>query len=245
MKAFQKFQARGVERVKRRAIRALHQTPRGEALLLQIYLWAEEGAESEALGELRGEDPAWLRKQVESHLADERKHAGWLRERLAEIGMPVSSEQAQIDRLSRTKLDRLRRLCLGRAPRFRQGLRVPTMAVAYRMEAMGVRVMERHASELRAMESVRHADAYRPTRELLERILKDERCHVAGCKGALAKLTTAEEQAELEQLLEEIDKIERAFGLTGAMGLWLAGQALKLESLALHRLFDEGVEVQS
>jgi hypothetical protein len=214
------LQAAVVDAVKRRAIRALSATRRGEALLLHTYLWAEEGAEGAVLGEaLAGDPPRWLARHVARHAGEEQRHARLLRARLAELG--VAARAPRVDPISRRKLARLRRIVLAHARRFRAGRVVPTFAVALRMEAMGVRVLERH---------VRVLAPPHPTRALLEEIVADERHHVRSCESVLARLVAPDERAALAEVLRRVDAVERAFAVTGALGLLAAGWALRVAS---------------
>ena len=204
--------------VKRRAIRALHRTPAGEALLLNVYLWAEEGAEATVLVDaLAGGLPDWLVSQVERHASDEARHAALLRARLADLGAIVRAPR--VDPISRWKLRRLRLLAERARPRFRAGIAVPLFAIAERMEAMGVRVLDRHVGVL--------ADGD-PTRALLARIVTDERHHVRACARALAALVGPDERPALAALRRRIAAVERSFDLVGALGLLAAGVALQV-----------------
>jgi hypothetical protein len=218
-------QASLVDVIKRRALAALHATTRGEVLLLDIYLWAEEGAEHAALRDAMSADPPpWLAAQVARHLGDEAYHAVLLRERLRQLGAAPASRE--IDVVSRWKLRALERLGRASASDFRLGLTVPLFAVAYRMEAMGLRVLERHLAVLERVEQ----RTGRPdeTREVLLRIASDERHHVEACARALLRLTDDDEHPRLAAVLARIDAVERAFGICGAVGLWLAGLFFRL-----------------
>jgi hypothetical protein len=140
---------------------------------------------------------------------------------------------ARVDPLSRFKLAWLRRLGLRATPSFRAGACVPLLAIAFRMEAMGVRVLRRHIAVLRARpgEAAESPPASRspaletrdaeppPTLALLEEILVDEQAHVAACGGALERLIDASERPILDVLVARIDNVDRAFGVTGALAL--------------------------
>ena len=52
------------------------------------------------------------------------------------------------------------------------------------------------------------------------------------CTHTLARLVAPHEHAALEGLLSEIRRIDRAFGITGALGLLAAGWALRLRARA-------------
>jgi hypothetical protein len=217
-----------VDWVKRRAITQLHRTARGEALLLELYLFAERGAEGESLAAvtLDAAAPAWLRKQAEHHLADERRHAGLLERRLLELGFEPSAGGAsgpQLDRFTAGKLAQLRAIGARYAPRFQSGARVPVMVVAHVLEKMGVRVMERHASVLTQLD----AGCAGPTAQTLASILADERRHVLGCAAAVRKLTLPGEQADLAQLYREVEAVERQWAIAGAFAMLAMGIGLR------------------
>jgi hypothetical protein len=118
-----------------------------------------------------------------------------------------------VDAVSRFKLARLRRLAERSAPAFRGGSCVSLLAVALRMERMGVRVLRRH------VEVLREQPPGSPTLAVLQRILLDEERHVADCADALERLVAADEEAALGALLGRIDRTERAFGVSGALAL--------------------------
>lgn len=203
-----------LERVKRPALRVLHTTRAGEALMLQTYLLAEEAAEGGLLLDPRvGTAPDWLRPQLERHRSDEERHAALLRARLEALG---AKPMGMIDPVSRWKLARLERLLRESGSRFRAGPLVPTLAVAWRLERMGVRVFERHLDVL----------PDHPSSALLRRLLSDERAHVGICRHALARLVPEDEQPALQSLVARIDRIERAFGVLGACLLLAIGVAL-------------------
>lgn len=208
-----------LEATKRPALRWLHRTPRGEALLVRIYLEAERHAEEAAPWEpLLASGPVWLGRWLDHHRAEERRHAALFAERLAALGAPDAAPAAGgLDRLSRGKLRDLHRLIDTFAPRFAAGAVVPALAVALRMEEMGARVFARHIDVL-----ARHCpDA--PLFPLLTTVLADERRHVRACERGLDRLLAPGERAELETLLERIDRIERRFGVLGALALLAAG----------------------
>ena len=201
-----------LETIKRPAIRALHATRRGEAALLGIYLMGEEHAEEAVLLDAIALDaPPWLSRWLEKQRADEARHARMFRERLRALTGAEPRSAATIDPVSRWKLDRLRKLASQFASRFRHGLLVPLLAIAWRMEQMGVRVFTRHIDVL----DVPGAD--HPTLTLLRKVVTDEKGHVAAVERALTRLTTAPEWNDLQLLVLKIDRIERAFGVLGAV----------------------------
>jgi hypothetical protein len=67
-----------------------------------------------------------------------------------------------------------------------------------------------------------------PLRPLIDRVLVDEERHVRLCAHTLARLVAPHEQPALARLLTEVRAVDRAWGLTSALGLWLAGVALRL-----------------
>jgi len=212
-----------LETVKRPAIVALSATPRGEAAILRVYLKGEEQAEQAAfLDPATDAAPIWLKKWMANHRADEMRHAAMLRERLVELTGRTELATGHLDPVSRWKLGRLERLARDHAGQFRAGILVPLLTIAWRMEAMGVRVFARHVDVLER----RGKDT--PTLALLRRILRDERGHVAACQHALRRLVSAPEWNDLQSLVLKIDRLERAFGVLGAVLLLSMGVVLWL-----------------
>jgi hypothetical protein len=233
------IQAFLVDAIKRRAIARLHRTASGEALLLRIYLWAEEGVEVEGLVDLRRlSPPPWLAEQLRGHLADESRHAALLRRRLRALGADTGAP-GRVDPLSRFKLAWLRRIGGRAAPSFRAGACVSLLAVAYRMEAMGVRVLRRHVGVLEAA-----AGAQKPALALLRAILADEECHVTACRAALDRLVDDAERPALEALVARIDGVDRAFGVTGALALLALSLLPRRPLRAGARAFAEGLSAR-
>ena len=207
-----RLQAQAVDSIKRHAIARLHRSPSGEALLLELYLWAEEAAGSGAFADLTDLDcPPWLRAVLERHTSEEDRHAVLLRERLAKIG--AVPRRPRVGPLSRWKLARLRQVAKRSASSFRAGLCVPYLTLAWRMEVMGVRVLARHVAVL-GSETQESA-----TRQMLETILRDERGHVCSCEASLKRLVAEEEREALTSLAERIDAADRRFGIVGALAL--------------------------
>lgn len=228
MTVARRAQAFLVDRIKTRAIVDLHRTARGEALLLEIYLWAEEGGEGDLLSKLTAHPlPVWLTERMARHIADEARHAGLLRARLREMGM--SPRPPQIDVVSRWKMRALERIVARAASDFREGAKVPLFAVASRMETMGVRVMERHLRALTVIE--RRLAGRHPARDLLQQIAADERHHVTSCEETLFRLVGQNEARPLRALLKAIDRVDRAFGVLGALGLGAMGLWFRVASL--------------
>jgi hypothetical protein len=214
-----------LEAVKRPALRALHATPRGEAAILRVYLEGEEHAERAVLMDpVTQTAPPWLARWLVKHRADEARHADLLRARIRTLtgDEAATAVTGKMDPVSRWKMRRLARLAQRSAPRFSAGLLVPILAIAWRMERMGVKVFRRHVDVLRA------GGTDTPTLPLLEKILRDERGHVAACERALSRLVTAPEQNDLAMLVFRIDRIERAFGVLGAAILFTFGVTLWL-----------------
>ena len=74
-----------LEATKRPALRLLHRTRAGEALLVRLYLEAERHAERAAPWEpmlASTSAPRWLAAWLDQHRADERRHAALFAERL-------------------------------------------------------------------------------------------------------------------------------------------------------------------
>lgn len=203
-----------LEAIKRPALRALHASARGEAAILRVYLMGEEHAEQAVLLDAlaaRGEEmPRWLARWLERPRADEARHADMLRARLRELRGSAARTTGEVDPVSRWKLRRLRRLAEEHAEKFEHGIVVPLLAIAWRMEQMAVRVFERHLDVLDA------TDPSHPTATLLRKLCGDEKGHVAAMRRALTRLTQAPEWNDLQLLVVKIDRIERAFGVTGA-----------------------------
>ncbi|MFL5348049.1 MAG: hypothetical protein ACJ8AT_24930 [Hyalangium sp.] len=212
----------------------MHRSVEGEALLLRVYLAGEEYAENDALlGRLKALGPAWLSDGMERHLADERRHAALLRARLAELGAdPAAHLPGGVDGLEAGKLRRLRALVTTYAKDFEAGERVPLLAVAARMEAMSVRIFQRHVEVLEAWE--RESGAPHPTAELLRSVVKDEQRHVRGCELAIERLVQPQEREALAALGARIEAIERRGATAGALALWAVGVALRLRQAGAH-----------
>jgi len=71
--------ARAVDAIKRYAIVRLHRSPPGEALLLEVYLWAEEASGSDAFADLT---ESRLSESLEARPASRRiatRSASWFR----------------------------------------------------------------------------------------------------------------------------------------------------------------------
>ncbi len=214
---------RALEAIKRPALHALHATPRGEAAILRVYLEGEEHAERAVLLDPVTESaPPWLTRWLAKHRADEARHAELLRARIRVLTGSDAQATGKMDPISRWKMRRLARLAKESEPRFGAGLLVPLIAIAWRMEKMGVKVFHRHVDVLRARGKATL------TLPMLEKILRDERGHVLACERALRRLVTAPEQNDLAMLVFRIDRIERAFGVLGALVLFTLGVSLWL-----------------
>lgn len=207
------LQAWLVDRIKRAAIRRLHDSRRGEQLLLRMYLAGEEATEQALHEELMPQPPAWLARQVEQHLADERRHAQAFADALHATGASSMVRLAP-DWVSRRKIVRWQRLARRHAPHFSCGLLVPAYATGLCAEQMAERVLRRHC------EVIGTAHAMYP---LLSGVLEDERRHVRLCSRTLQHVVAPHEQARLARLLAEIRAIEAGFGVTGALAMYAAG----------------------
>lgn len=214
------LQARWVTRIKRAALRQLHASAAGERLLLRMYLIGEEATEIALQRDLAGEPPPWLARQMEQHLSDERRHAAAFASALAERG-GVSSPRAKPDALSRRKIAQWHRLASARSDRFANGLLVPAFAIGLCAEQMATRVLERHVAVI--------GQAH-PLNVLLRSVLADEDRHVRLCCSTLARLVMPGEEAALQRLLNDVRRIDRAFGITGAVGMLIVGFALRLRT---------------
>jgi len=216
------------ELTKRTAVRNLQRTRDGEALLLTTYLFGEEEAEGSALAQLAArEAPEWLKPRVEKHRADERRHAQLLTTELARLG--VTRPKLKLDPVSRWKLSQLQALIDERPGRFAAGHLVTLLATAMVLEQMAVRVFSRHLGLL---------DDVHPLRPTLAVLLRDERKHVRLCEDSLSRLVSEPERHELAKLIDEVERIERSFRLTGALVLLAAGLAFRARSVT--SLFDLG-----
>ena len=206
------LQRRAVDGIKRHALVMSLASPRAQARILTEYLWTEEGVEITALHDTRGPaTPAWVDKLVARQLADERRHAAILRERLDDMGATYRPPP----QLMKVKLWWLERVIAPYLDRFEAGRIVVLLAIAAQLEATGVRMFGRHLAVLEA-----HA-ANDPTTATLRSILADERRHAKSCAAARDRLVQPHEQAMLDELCEKIAAVDRAFGVTLAVAFWL------------------------
>jgi hypothetical protein len=210
-----------LEATKRPALRLLHRTRDGEALLVRLYLEAELHAEQAAPWQpMLASAPRWLAAWLDQHRADERRHAELFARHLRDLTGAAGRAGGGFDAISRRKLKALHRVVVRFAPRFEAGALVPALAIAWRMEEMGVRVFARHVGVL---------DGARPDARLLpllRAVLADERRHARACRRAVERLVGAHERAPLAALVERIDVIERRLGVLGALILWTWGGLL-------------------
>ncbi|MCE9575684.1 MAG: hypothetical protein K8W52_21210 [Deltaproteobacteria bacterium] len=218
------LQHRAVDAIKAHALALALPSRRARARILTEYLWIEEGAESTALHRATGPDaPAWVQTLVDRQLADERRHARLLRELLAGLGTEPPPPPA----LARAKLWWLERACAPYRDAFSAGPIVALLAAAAQLEATGVRMFARHLAVLEARE--RATGSADPTAAVMRAILADERRHAKSCAAAARKLVRADERDRFEAMRARIAAIDRAFGVTMALGFWLliAGRALR------------------
>ena len=223
------LQARLVHHIKRAALRHLHASRAGERLLLRWYLVGEESSEQALQREMRANAPDWLLRQCDQHLADEQGHARLFAQAIAARSghgpLAAAPEQAaQPDGLSRRKLARWQSLIRRHAPHFGAGALVPAYAIALAAEQTAVRILQRHCDVIGPGHAL-HA--------LLSGVLGDEQRHTRLCSHTLQRCVAPHEQAHLAQLLHEARANERRFGVAGAIGMWIAGVALRLRSRAL------------
>ncbi|OZI38585.1 hypothetical protein CAL29_03385 [Bordetella genomosp. 10] len=208
-----RLQARLVDRIKRAALRRLHASQAGEVLLLRMYLIGEASTEQALQDEWTSQDsPAWLSRQAARHLEEERGHVRMFADAIAQRG--GSTHTGEPDWLSRRKIARWKRLALRHAPHFSQGVLVPAYAIGLCAEQMGVRVLRRHCDTI---------GADHPLHPLLAGVLDDESRHVRLCMHTLTRIVATPELPRLEALLREIRGIERGFGISGSIGMYLAG----------------------
>jgi hypothetical protein len=221
LRGWPRLQATLVNQIKRAALRQLHASTAGERLLLRIYLIGEEATEQALQRELIAERPEWLIRQMDQHLADEQQHAQVFAAALAERGAVEAVSTP--DWLSQRKIAKWHRLGKRHAGRFSNGVLVPAFAIGLCAEQMATRVLQRHCMVI---------GQQHPLHPLLSRVLADEYRHVRLCSHTLARIVTPREHASLCLLLHEIRTIERSFGVTGAIGMYLAGLALRLRAAA-------------
>jgi len=211
-----------LEATKRPALRLLHVSRGGEAALVRLYLEAERHAERAAPWQpMLVSAPRWLRRWLDRHRDEERRHAALFADRLRALGGDTGDDRGEgtrgFDIISRGKLRALHRLIAASAPHFVAGPVVPALAVAWRMEVMGVRVFARHVDVL---EQGRPDAALLP---VLRAVLADERRHARACRAALDRLVADDERATLSALVTRIDRIERRLGVAGAVVLLVWG----------------------
>jgi rubrerythrin len=210
-----------LEATKRPALRLLHRTRDGEALLVRLYLEAERHAEEAApWAPMLAAAPRWLAAWLDRHRADERGHAELFARRLRQLTGEGGEPSGGFDAISRRKLAALHRLIVRYAPAFEAGALVPALATAWRMEEMGVRVFARHVEVL----ADAHPDA--PLLPLLQGVLDDERRHARAARRCVERLVTDGEHATLAHLVDEIDGVERRLGVAGAVLLLISGGLL-------------------
>jgi hypothetical protein len=217
LRGWPRLQAQLVDRIKRAALRQLHVSAAGERLLLRIYLIGEEATEQTLQRELIAERPEWLIRQMDQHLAEEQRHARVFATALAERGATQSASEP--DWLSQRKIAQWHRLAKRYAVQFSGSVSVPAFAIGLCAEQMAARVLQRH----RALIGPQH-----PLYALLSDVLADEERHIRLCSHTLERIVTPQEHKALAILLHNIRAIERSFGVTGAIGMYLAGLALRL-----------------
>ena len=207
-----------IHRIKKNAVKLLHKSLTGEVFLLHLYDWGETATElslPDSPEVVCANSPAWLLPQLKRHLADEQRHSQMLQDRIALLTANQSVlKLPDIDKLSRKKLQTIEALEPKWAPRFKEGTMVVVYAVAWCGEQMATRILARHLEQLPS----EHALV-----PLLSQILFDEAHHVHLCEQTLARLVNQDEQPALNDLLNEILRIERHLGITSTIGLWFLG----------------------
>ena len=214
------MQARWVDSIKRAALRQLHASVAGERLLLRAYLAGEEASEIALQSDLLGQPPVWLARQLKQHLVDERRHASLFAAALTARGgiapLPMS---ARPDALTLRKIARWRTLARRYGSSFSAGHLIPAFAIGLCAEQTFTRVLRRHCALIGTVH---------PLYSLLAGVLSDEERHVRLCQHALAHLVPPSEHASLALLLDESRAIDRAWGISGALIMYLAGAILRL-----------------
>ncbi|POA28586.1 diiron oxygenase [Pseudomonas sp. efr-133-R2A-59] len=210
------LQARLVDSIKRAALLRLHRSPRAERLLLRMYLAGEDATERTLLEELLPQSPPWLERQVEQHLADERRHVTLFAEALRVLG-DDGATRLEPDWLSRRKILRWQRLAHRYAAHFEHGLLVPAYATGLCAEQMAERVLSRHCTVIGTEHRLY---------PLLSRVLADEKAHVRLCESTLRRIVAPHELAHLALLLKDIRTVDSSFGVTGALAMYVAGWML-------------------
>jgi hypothetical protein len=210
-----------LEATKRPALRLLHRTRAGEALLVRLYLEAERHAEQAAPWEpLLAAAPRWLAAWLDHHRGDERRHAELFAARLRALTGGNDDARGGFDPISRRKLAALHRLVVRHSPEFAAGALVPALAIAWRMEEMGFRVFARHVDVLA------NDRPGAPLLPILRAVLEDERRHARAAHRCVERLVSPREQPALERLVTSIDAIERRLGIAGALLLLTMGGVL-------------------
>lgn len=212
------WQARWVDALKRNAVVDLHASKAGERLLLRMYLAGEQATEIALRHQSFDNRPEWLVHQMAQHLAEEQGHALAFEGALAACGGGQHTAPAQPDWLSRWKIRRWQSAARRFSPHFVQGALVPAFAIGLCAEQMATRVLTRHCQAI---------GPHHPMHRLLSGVLADEARHVRLCQHTLARLVEPGEQAALSRLLAQVRAVDRAFGVSGALGLWLAGKLLR------------------
>ncbi|MES2887922.1 MAG: ferritin-like domain-containing protein [Pseudomonadota bacterium] len=213
------WQASCVNRLKRAGLRELHASEAGERLLLHVYWVGEQVTEIALCHPSFTDRPVWLERQMAQHLADEQRHTQSFEDALRARGAVPATQPPRADALSRWKIWRWQRLATSFAPRFAQGAWVPAFAIGLCAEQMATRVLTRHCDAI--------GDQH-PLYPLLSSVLADEARHVRMCQHTLTRMVQPGEQAALVALLAQVRAVDRAFGITGALGLLLAAWVLRL-----------------
>lgn len=217
LQGWPRLQAFLVNGIKRAALRHLHESNAGERLLLRMYLIGEEATELALQRELMGKRPEWLERQMDQHLIDEQRHANAFAAALRQRGEEVAEYQP--DWLSQRKIAKWHGLGKQYAVKFSHGVLVPAFAIGLCAEQMATRVLQRHCAVIGPLH---------PLCGLLSEVLGDEARHVRLCRHTLEMLVEPHEYEALNALLQDIRAIDRSIGVTGAIGMYFAGLALRL-----------------
>lgn len=215
-----------VDAIKCRALRLLHKSRQGELLLLRLYFLAEGAAVSGITNDVRPLPmPEWMVPVNIQHMQEEGQHIKLFSEAITARGGQVPKDRS-LDWLSRRKVGKWLAIAQHYRSQFAWDKLVPACAVVMCAEQMAMRILERHCRAI----APQH-----PLYALLSRVWSEETQHVNTFAEVLNKLVRPEEQADFCAMLAEIRRVERAWSLTTAAGLY-AMACTSLCQAALHRL---------
>jgi hypothetical protein len=195
----------------------LHATPAGEILVLRAYLAGEVATELELHADFAAHAPAWLQRQIAHHLMEEHQHAAAFAAALGDRGACAQAQPP--DFITRWKIRQLRRLAQRYGARFSNATVAAVFVISLCAEQMACRVLERHCSLL---------GPGHPMYPLLAGVLADEQRHVRLCSQTLLRLIPPHERGLMSAMLSQARKLDRAFGITGALAMYCASRWLRL-----------------